>query len=194
MKKIFSCQRFIVYFCAVAVLLMNIAMGYAQGVSDQHLDSARKAIRAIHATDQFDNFLPNAAYDLKNELISDDPNLATAISDIVDKQALALVKRRSDLEKEIANVYAKYFTQKELDAITEFYSSDTGKKFLTEVPNIARDAYSTFDTWRSSLMQDLIKNVKKEMSETLNLNDSITPMKSSTSDTPVKSNTSENQK
>ncbi|UTO28845.1 DUF2059 domain-containing protein [Bartonella harrusi] len=177
MKKIFSYQRFTVSFGAITILFMNIAMGYAQGVSDQHLDSARKAISAIHATDQFDNFLPNAAHDLKNELISDDPNLATAISDIVDKQALALVKRRSDLEKEIAHVYAKYFTQKELDAITAFYSSDTGKKFLTEVPNIARDAYSTFDTWRSSLMQDLIKNVKKEMSETLNLNNSITPTK-----------------
>ncbi|MCZ2158441.1 DUF2059 domain-containing protein [Bartonella sp. 220] len=179
MKTIFSFQRFVVYLGVVAVLLMNIGMVYAQGVSDQHLDLARKAIRAIHATDQFDNFLPNAADDLKNELIRDDPNLATAISDIVDKQALALAKRRSNLEKEIAHVYAKYFTQKELDAITAFYNSDTGKKFLTEVPNIARDAYATFDTWRSALMQDLIKNVKKEMSETLNLNNSIAPNKSS---------------
>ncbi|WP_336294387.1 DUF2059 domain-containing protein [Bartonella sp. CB169] len=178
MKTIFSFQRFGVYFCAVVVFVASIGMAYAQGVSDHHLDSARKAIRAIHATDQFDNFLPNAAHDLKNELTSDDPNLATVISDIVDKQVLALVKRRSGLEQEIAHVYAKYFTQKELDAITEFYNSDTGKKFLTEVPNIARDAYSTFDVWRSSIMQDLIKNVKKEMSETLNLNNSITPAKS----------------
>ncbi|WP_455466701.1 DUF2059 domain-containing protein [Bartonella sp. B39] len=185
MKTIFSFQRFVVYLSAVAVFVVNVGMVYAQGVSDQHLDSARKAISAIHATDQFDNFLPNAAHDLKNELISDDPNLATAISEIVDKQALALAKRRSDLEKEIAHVYARYFTQKELDEITAFYSSDTGKKFLTEVPNIARDAYSTFDAWRSALMQDLIKNVRKEMSEALNLNNSITPMKS---------NTSENQK
>lgn len=181
MKIICSFQRFVAYVGVTAVLSVNTGMVYAQGVSDQHLDSARKAIRAIHATDQFDSFLPNAAHDLKNELINDDPNLATAISDIVDKQALVLAKRRSDLEKEIAHVYAKYFTQKELDAITAFYSSDTGRKFLTEVPNIARDAYSTFDVWRSSLMQDLIKNVKKEMSETLDLNNSMTPEKSSSS-------------
>ncbi|ENN94859.1 DUF2059 domain-containing protein [Bartonella vinsonii] len=182
MKKIFSFQHFVMYLGVVAVFVVNVGMAYAQGVSDQHLDSARKAIRAIHATDQFDGFLPNAADDLKTELMRDDPNLAASISDIVDKQALALAKRRSDLEKEIAHVYAKYFTQKELDAITEFYNSDTGKKFLTEVPNIARDAYSTFDTWRSVLMQDLIKNVRKEMSETLNLNNSVTPNKSSSSE------------
>ncbi|CDO46646.1 hypothetical protein AT246_06685 [Bartonella henselae] len=184
MEKIFSFQRFIGYFGAVAVMFMNIGIVHAQGVSAKHLISARKAINAIHATDQFDSFLPTAARDLKNELIGDDPNLATAISEIVDKQALALVKRRSDLEKEIAQVYAKYFTQEELDAITAFYSSDTGKKFLTEVPSIARDAYSTFDAWRSSIMQDLVKNVKKEMSETLHLENSITSTKSSSSVNP----------
>ncbi|WP_375614678.1 MULTISPECIES: DUF2059 domain-containing protein [unclassified Bartonella] len=189
MKVIFSFQRFVVYFSAIAIFVVNVGMVYAQGVSDQHLDSARKAIRSIHATDQFDSFLPNAVHDFKNELISDDPNLATAISDIVDKQALALVKRRSDLEKEIAHVYAKYFTQKELDAITAFYNSDTGKKFLTEVPNIARDSYSAFDIWRTALMRDLVENVKKEMSETLNLNNSTMP-----TNMPIKSESSENKK
>ncbi|WP_208436067.1 DUF2059 domain-containing protein [Bartonella phoceensis] len=179
MKKKFSFRRFVICFGAVTILAVNVGMVHAQGVSDQHLDSARKAVRAIRATDQFDSFLPNTARDIKDELIGDDPNLATAISDIVDKQALALAKRRSDLEKDIAHVYAKYFTQKELDTITAFYNSDTGKKFLTEVPNLARDAYSTFVSWRSALTQDLMKNVQKEMSETLNLYDSIPPTQSS---------------
>ncbi|WP_273788124.1 MULTISPECIES: DUF2059 domain-containing protein [Bartonella] len=189
MRIIFSFQRFVVYFGAIAIFIVNIGMAYAQGVSDQHLASARKAISAIHATDQFDSFLPNAVDDLKTALMRDDPNLAEAISDIVDKQALALIKRRSDLEKEIAHVYAKYFTQKELDAITAFYSSDTGKKFLTEVPNIARDSYSAFDVWRSALMRDLVENVKKEMSEILNLNNSTVP-----TNMPIKSESSENKK
>ncbi|MBB4076775.1 hypothetical protein GGR08_001082 [Bartonella fuyuanensis] len=178
MRIIFSFQHFIAYFGVITIFFVNIGIVHAQGVSDQHLDAARKTIRAIQATDQFDSFLPNAVHDFKNELISDDPNLATSISDIVDKQALALIKRRSDLEKEIAHVYAKYFTQEELDAITAFYNSDTGKKFLIEVPNIARDSYSAFDVWRSALMQDLVANVKKEMSEILNLNNSTMPIKS----------------
>ncbi|PIT70453.1 DUF2059 domain-containing protein [Bartonella tribocorum] len=182
MRVIFSFQRFFVYLGAIAIFFVNIGMVHAQGVSDQHLDSARKTIKAIHATDQFDNFLPNAVHDFKNQLISDDPNLATDISNIVDKNALALIKKRSDLEKEIAHVYAKYFTQKELDAITAFYNSDTGKKFLTEVPNIARDSYSAFDVWRSTFMEELVENVKKEVTEKLNLNNSATPTKSEASE------------
>ncbi|WP_332066199.1 DUF2059 domain-containing protein [Bartonella sp. CB189] len=174
MKTIFSFQRFVACFSAVAFSVVNVGMVFAHDVSEKHLNAAKKAISAIHATDQFDSFLPAAARDLKNELIGDDPNLATDISKIVDKQALALAKRRSSLEKEVAHVYAKYFTQEELDKITAFYTSDTGKKFLLEVPNIARDAYSTFDVWRSVIMQDLVNNVKKEMSETLNLDKPVT--------------------
>ncbi|WP_455474674.1 DUF2059 domain-containing protein [Bartonella sp. B30(2025)] len=181
MKTISFLQRFLVCCITVAVLVVNIGVVYALDMSDKHLDAARKAINAMHATDQFDSFLPTAARDLKNELIGNDPNLATVISEIVDKHALALVKRRSDLEKEIAHVYAKYFTQEELDAITAFYSSNTGKKFLKEVPNIAHDAYSTFEAWRDVIMQDLVKNVKKEMSEIINLDKPITPTASSSS-------------
>ncbi|WP_455475536.1 DUF2059 domain-containing protein [Bartonella sp. B17] len=176
MKTTLSFQRFVACFGTIAILVMNIGMVHANDVSAQHLSSAKKAISAIHATDQFDSFLPTAARDLKNELIGDDPNLATTISELVDKQALALANRRSDLEKEIAHVYAAHFTQGELDAITAFYSSDTGKKFLTEVPSIARDAYSTFEAWRSVIMQDLVENVKKEMSKILNV-DKPTPSK-----------------
>ncbi|WP_336288452.1 DUF2059 domain-containing protein [Bartonella sp. CB60] len=184
MKIIFFFQRFVAYWGAIAVLVANIGMVHAHDVSDKHLSSARKAISAIHATDQFDSFLPTAARDLKNELTSDNPNLATVISKIVDKHALALAKRRSDLEKEVAHIYAKYFTQEELDAITAFYTSDTGKKFLTEVPSIARDAYSTFNVWSSAVLQDLIKDVKKEMSETLNVDKTISPTTPSSSKNP----------
>ncbi|WP_336276860.1 DUF2059 domain-containing protein [Bartonella sp. CB178] len=184
MKTIFSFRRVLAYSVVVAVLFVDVGGAVrALGVSDAHLDSARKAINAMRATDQFDSFLPTAAHELKNELIGDDPNLAAAISDIVDEQALALARRRSDLEKEIAHVYAKYFTREELETITAFYSSSTGKKFLKEVPSIARDAYSTFEAWRSVIMQDLAKNVKKEMSEMIKLDNSATPTVSSS---PIK--------
>ncbi|WP_208541005.1 DUF2059 domain-containing protein [Bartonella capreoli] len=174
MRTIFSLQRFMVLLGIVAVFIVNIGMVYAQDVKAQHLDSARKMIKAIQATDQFDSFLPSAAYNLKNELISGDPNLATTISEIVDKQALILAKRRADLEEEIAHVYVKHFSQEELDTIAAFYNSAAGKKFLTEVPNVARDSYSVFDKWRSTVMQDLVQNVEKEMVEILGLNKPIT--------------------
>ncbi|AQX28113.1 MULTISPECIES: DUF2059 domain-containing protein [unclassified Bartonella] len=185
MRTTFFFQKFIRLLSAIAILIMNIGITYAQDVSDKHLVSAKKMMSAIHATDQFDSFLPMAVRDLKDKLIGDDPNLEKDISELIDKQALALVKRRADLEKEIAHIYAKHFSQEELDKIAAFYSSDVGKKFLTEVPGIAREAYSVFDSWCSNVVQDLIKNVEQEISQTLNLNNSITPTMPASSKSPT---------
>ncbi|MCL6229628.1 DUF2059 domain-containing protein [Bartonella bilalgolemii] len=185
MRIIVFFQKFIISLSAVAILTVNIGITYAQDMSEKHLNSAQNVINAIRATDQFDSFLPMAARDIKEKLISTDPNLEKNIATIVDKQALALAKRRADLEKEVAHVYAKHFSEEELDKISAFYSSDVGKKFLMKVPDVARDAYSVFDAWCSTIMQNLIKNVEKEMSQTLNLNNSITPMESTSSKSPM---------
>lgn len=179
MKALFSFQNFVTSFSVIAVMALNTAVPYAQGVSDQHLASAKKVIDSIHATDRYDDFLPMIARDLKNELTGKDPNLSATISKIVDKQILALIKRRSDLEKEIVRVFAKHFSREELDAIAVFYNSDIGKKFLTKMPDIARDSDGVFDTWSSVLMQELVRNVTKEMSDVFNAARSPAPNRSS---------------
>lgn len=166
MNTAFSIRRLAATLGSVAILSMGVGAVHAEdNISDAQLQSAKKAIAAIHATDQFDEFLPATARDLKDELMRKDPNLANVISETVDEQAMALVKRRADLEKEAARVYAKHFTQEELDQITAFYNSEAGKKLLSEGPNAARDILSAYDVWRQGIAQDLSTNVGKAMSQ-----------------------------
>lgn len=167
MKTAFSIRRLAVSIGAGTLLAMSINFAQAQNISAAHLESAKKAISAIHATDPFDNFLPNTALDLKDELMRKDPNLSNMISDIVDEQAMALIKRRADLETEAARVYANHFTQAELDQITAFYNTDAGKKLLKEGPDTMKDVASAFEVWRQGIARDLSENVGKEMSEKL---------------------------
>lgn len=134
---------------------------FAQSITDSHLQAARKAISAIHATDQFDLFLPNVARQLKNELMQIDPNLQQKISDVVDQQALALVARRADLEREVAYAYAKTFSQDELNQIFAFYSSQTGKKLLEKSPQVIDATGTAFNIWSRAVAQDLNINVNK---------------------------------
>ncbi|WP_295896089.1 DUF2059 domain-containing protein [uncultured Bartonella sp.] len=165
MNTAFSIRRLAATLGTVAIFSMGVNLAYADDISEAHLQSAQKAIAAIHATDQFDEFLPSTARDLKDELMRKDPNLANVISDTVDEQAMALVKRRADLEKEAARAYAKHFSQAELDQITAFYTSDTGKKLLTEGPVAVRDILSAYDVWRQGIAQDLAANVGKAMAQ-----------------------------
>ncbi|AQT47214.1 DUF2059 domain-containing protein [Bartonella choladocola] len=167
MNTAFSIRRLAATLGTVAILGMGVNFTYADDISEAQLQSAQKAIAAIHATDQFDEFLPSTARDLKDELMRKDPNLANVISDTVDEQAMALAKRRADLEKEAARAYAKHFSQAELDQITAFYTSDTGKKLLTEGPVAVRDILSAYDVWRQGVAQDLAANVGKAMAQKL---------------------------
>ena len=129
MSKIFGVgQVALALFVAFALGLSSAAR--AQEPSKAQLDAARAAVKALHATDDFDEILPNAAAALKHSLIQAEPNLEQQINETVDQQALKLASRRGDLEKEVATIYAKTFSKDELDAIARFYNSEPGKKLL----------------------------------------------------------------
>jgi len=139
----------------------------AQEISDAHVSAARAAVAAIKATDQFDSFLSNMSFELKNELMRKDPNLEAVISQTVEEEAIKLAPRRGDLEKEVALAYARHFTQEDLTNIASFYNSEAGQKLLSQGPTAMNDTLAAFDIWRQGLAQDLSVNVARSLNEKL---------------------------
>ncbi|RYC12217.1 DUF2059 domain-containing protein [Ciceribacter ferrooxidans] len=145
---------------SAAVVLGGLMLGAsakAQDISPEHLQAARTAITVLGVTDRFDNILPAVADRLKTQLIQAYPNLQDQIYGEVDKQALSLAARRGDLEKEAAMVYAKAFTAEELKVISDFYSSDAGKKLLKDGPIATRELMKAADIWTAGVARDLEK-------------------------------------
>jgi hypothetical protein len=137
----------------------------AQEVSETHLAAARAAIDALGSTDQFDGIIPGAAEQLKINLIRANADLQEVISTTVDEEALKIVPRRGDLEKEAAQIYAKAFTQEELTAIADFYNSPAGKKLIETGPLVTRELIRSADIWSSGVARDLADNVNKMLEE-----------------------------
>lgn len=124
-------------------------------LSDSHRQAAREAIRALGATDQFDAILPRAAANLKSTLIQATPNYEEAISATVDEVALQLAGRRADLEREAADIYARNFTEEELNAIAEFYTSGPGEKLLENGAIVTRELLRAAEIWANGISRDL---------------------------------------
>ncbi|TIU04065.1 MAG: hypothetical protein E5W40_23450, partial [Mesorhizobium sp.] len=61
-------RRFSAVLAASAVFAFS-SPAFSQDVTDGHLKAARAAVAAIHATDPFDNILPQAAAALQQQLI-----------------------------------------------------------------------------------------------------------------------------
>jgi len=137
----------------------------AQELSEDHLAAARSAISALGSTDQFDGIIPGAAEQLKINLIRANADLQEVISTTVDEEALKIVPRRGDLEKEAAQIYAKAFTKEELTAIAEFYSSEAGRKLIETGPLVTRELIKSADIWSSGVARDLAANVNKALEE-----------------------------
>jgi hypothetical protein len=139
------------------------ALAEDENISDSHLAAARAVVAAIHATDEFDKILPQAAAALKQTLIQKNPDLQDIIIKTVDDETIALVARRADLEKEAALAYARAFSEPDLTAIAAFYNTDAGKKLLTDGPIVTRELFKAADIWQRGIARDLAQNVGAKM-------------------------------
>jgi len=150
---------------AATAFVAFASQSYAQEISEAHIKAARAAIAAIKATDSYDMLLPAAAQILKQELIQQNPDLTDLISSTVDEKALALAPRRADLEREAALVYAKSFSEADLNAIAAFYSSAAGKAFIANAPIVAREVTKAVDIWQRGIQRDLATAVGESISK-----------------------------
>lgn len=162
---------------AASLLISTVffaSMSKAQDVSDAHLAAARQAISTLGVTDRFDDILPGLAERLKADLIQASPNVGDAISATVDTKALELASRRADLEREAALTYARTFTVDELNAISQFYGSEAGKKLLKDGPIASRELMKAADIWAAGINRDLSATSMEELQKVVG--DQLAPL------------------
>lgn len=150
---------------AVALFVMQVGFAQAQEITDSHMAAARSAIAAIRATDQFDTVMLQAADALKEQLIQKNPDLLDLIAQTVDEAVLSLASRRGLLETEAATLYAKAFSEQELTAISGFYTSEAGKKLLSDGPIVTRELVKSADIWAKGVARDLAEKVAGVLAE-----------------------------
>ena len=137
----------------------------AQDFSESHLEAARKAITASRSSERLDDILPQMAEEAKAELIRTNPDKEAVLTEIVDSVAISFAGRRADLENEIAQIFAKVFSEAELNQIAEFYSSEAGQKFLRESPIVLREMGNAAQVWAGGLKRDMQGAVLDKMIE-----------------------------
>ena len=155
---------------SASILIVIAAPASAQDIAESHLKAARAAIVALTATEQFDAVLPQAAHALKGELIRKNPDLGQIITNLVDEETLALASRRGDLEREAAVIYAKIFSEQQLNEMTAFYTSETGKKLLEDGALVARQVHEAAGIWQRGIARDLAQSVGTKLDEITSAN------------------------
>lgn len=150
---------------ATAIWCAPPALSGAQEISADHLAAAREAVSMSKSTQSLDGILPGIGEQVKQRLIANRPDAADQIATIVDEATLTLAARRSNLEDEVARIYARIFSPDELKQIAEFYKTDAGQKLIRETPVIARSMEEAARVWAAGIQRDLSQEVNKKITE-----------------------------
>lgn len=152
---------------AAAGLMVFLAMPLAHGqeISESHVAAAAKAVKATQSSNRFDNILPGLAEQAKAELIRNMPDQEVKITEIVDEAAIALAPRRADLEKEVAQIFAKVFSEQELTQLADFFGSELGQKFLSESPLVLRETDRAARVWSQGVQRDIAQAIGAKLKE-----------------------------
>jgi len=147
----------------VSAIICLPVISWSQEFSESHLDAAKRASANAPIAKDLDTVLPLLAQRVQTRLISLRPDLHAEISIAVQTVALELAARRADLDNAIALAWARIFTEEELDAIVEFYTSPAGQKFVEVGPELGSTTLQTVDNWSSRVGEELLDNAREEL-------------------------------
>ena len=150
---------------AAVTVSLCVAPAAAQTISESHEKAARAALAASGASQPFDDILLRLGARVKDQLVNARPELADKISAMVDEKTIELAPRRGDLEREAAQIYARTFTEEELNEIARFYGTSAGQKILNDGPLVARELTKASRIWTAGVQRDLQNAAQEGMKE-----------------------------
>jgi hypothetical protein len=135
----------------------------ADDITPSHMAAAVEAVRSAKASKGFDNVLPLLSERVQDQIIRVRPDLYKQITDVVQQEALKLVNRRTELDASVAKIWANSFTEDELKAITAFYKSPAGLKFVDIGPQVVANSLQAVKDWSDKVGQQLLDNSRAEL-------------------------------
>ncbi len=146
---------------ATAFIAPNIAAAQDQDLEALELASEIMTLNGTRAA--FDEILPNVADAAKTSFIRSNPQIQLGIIEIVDRNALAMVDRRRDLDAQVVRMWTRAFTKDELRELVAFYKTATGKKFASVQPRIAPAQVQIAGQWSNEISEELARQVQQEL-------------------------------
>jgi hypothetical protein len=148
---------------AVAIASLSAVPAAAQEFSESHLAAARLAAINSPLAKDLDTVLPLLVERVQSRLISLRPDLHEVIAETVQGVALRLAARRADLDSAAALVWAREFTEEELQTIADFYTSPAGRKFVEVGPRLGTATIQTVENWTSRVGEELLDKSREEL-------------------------------
>jgi len=93
-------------------------------------------------------------------------NLSARASSIIKEEVTTVFRENAPkLMALVAPIYAKYFSKKEIEELTVFYSTTAGQKTINVLPRLFQEMMILSDKWAQGILPDIEERIKQRLHE-----------------------------
>ena len=154
------------------VLLLAILSAHAQDPGQVSPETRQRIERLIEVTGALNVAkIMSAAVtqEMTNAVKRVRPDIPPGALDIVAEEVTSVISEemvaKDGFIDRIVPVYAKYFTNDDLDAMIEFYETPVGRKTISVMPQVTKEAIQIGQSWGQSLGPTIVERVRMRLKE-----------------------------
>jgi hypothetical protein len=153
-------------FCRIvgllAVLLFSIMPVRAQPAFESEV-AARELMNTMKVDDQFKALLPIIMKSIKPAIVQNRADVERDYDALMPRLMAGMEARMSELSDALVAIYSSNFSAEELRAVTAFYRTPAGQKFLLKTPLIAQQTMAAGQKFGQSVGADAQKRMIEEL-------------------------------
>jgi hypothetical protein len=137
----------------------------APEASPSHTQAAVEFLQLSGVTKGFEDMIPQFLDQVRLRYVGQRPEIADMINDASLAVVPEFVKRRDDLNKDLAKIYTARFTEDELNQMVAFYKTPAGQKFSTLQAEVLQASVPVVQAWSRKLSTDMAQRIKEEVAK-----------------------------
>lgn len=125
--------------------------------------TAKELITITGANAIFNPLIAGVVEQAKLLYLQQNPGLAKDLNEISAQLRAELAPRFSQLNDEVARLYATDFTEQELKEILAFYKTPAGQKMLVQQPKVIDASMKFAQGWANNLSDEVVAKMRDEL-------------------------------
>jgi len=144
-------------------IAMFTGLASAQEPAPSALALAKELIVLKGSTQLWDAVVPGVIEQAKGVFMQTNPALGRELNDVAAQLRTEYAPRSSQLVDQVAQLYAKTFTEQELKDALAFYKSPLGRKIVSEEPKVLDDGFRRIQEWTNKFSEEVMGRMRAEM-------------------------------
>jgi uncharacterized protein len=149
----------------VAAFCLSLVMAQgarAQAADPERVAAAKELLVASNVEKQMAAIVPTMFNQFRT-IMRVSPQDTKVRDQIFDEVQKMFIERTNEVVDQIAILYARKFTVEEMHAVTDFYRTPAGQKFVLATPELAVDAMKIGQAWGQKIGVEAAQKIQQEM-------------------------------